>query len=288
MPGLKPDPAICGECFRAGFIGFLKRSGISECGLDGYIGEILTLLEEGVPPPLAGAGAWRKLRETSGIVDLFADEKRFFTESLLNRLDVLKERFRHTPDPVSSALAAATWCNLIDSAQGNDIPDPDTLLGILGAPLSIDHRQAFLTAMGTAESLLILGDNAGETVMDRLFLELAGFGGRVYYMVRPLPVMNDATGEDARMAGLHRFAEIIHSGSDVPSVIPELLSPDSARIFHECDLILSKGQGNLEGLWGLGDERIFHAFVVKCPVVAEATALPRGSGVFVSSMKLEG
>ncbi|MCK7470371.1 MAG: hypothetical protein MZU95_05850 [Desulfomicrobium escambiense] len=62
--------------------------------------------------------------------------------------------------------------------------------------------------------------------------------------------MNDATREDAQMAGLEHFSRILESGSDVPSIIPELLSREADRVFTTCDLVLAKGQGNLEGLWG--------------------------------------
>jgi uncharacterized protein with ATP-grasp and redox domains len=287
LPGLNPDPVRCGLCFRRGFQGFLHRAGIPQESLEGYLRPITAKLREGFSPPEAGAEAWRSLRKTAGNDDIFLREKRFFTMELLGRLPSLREALAASGEPAMGALAAATWCNLVDPAQGNGIPPPEMLAEMFGNPLARDGRRLFLKALETASSLLILGDNAGETVMDRLFLELSGYQGRVFYMVRPLPVMNDATREDAVQAGLHRYAEIVDSGSDVPSVIPSLLSESALRVFRNSDLVLAKGQGNLEGLWDAGDPRIHHSFVVKCPVVAEAVGLPEGSGVFVSSLDLE-
>lgn len=255
--------------------------------LEGYLGGINGRLREGLPPPLAGAEAWRELRRDSGDPDIYSEEKRFFTERLLSLLPEIRKGLLQRPEPVMEALSAATWCNLIDPAQGKSIPDPEELSLMFHMPLARDDRREFLALLAGARTLLLIGDNAGETVLDRLFLELSGFRGRVLYMVRPLPVMNDATREDACMAGLEGVAEIMHSGSDVPSVIPELLSPEAARAFHGSELVLAKGQGNLEGLWGLKDPRVFHSFVVKCPVVSMATGLPEGAGVFISSLRLE-
>jgi hypothetical protein len=287
LGGLRPEPAICGKCFERGFTGFLARAGLPPDSIDLYLPEILDALERGTPPPLAGAGAWRRLRQASGIPDIFGNEKRFFTESLLESLPDLREVLRGTPRPVMGALSAATWCNLLDSAQGHSLPDPSILAGMFQNALAVDEREAFLRALSVSSTLLILGDNAGETVMDRLFIEHSGFTGEVFYMVRPLPVMNDATLTDAVMAGLDHCSLILDSGSDVPSIVPELMSREAAGVFRTCDLVLAKGQGNLEGLWGARDPRLFHSFVVKCPVVARATGLPEGSGVFVSSMRLE-
>lgn len=287
MKGLSPDPAICGRCFERGFTGFLARAGLPPESLELYLPEIINALERSTPPPLAGANAWRRLRDASGIPDIFGDEKRFFTVSLLESLPELREMLRATARPAAGALSAATWCNLLDSAQGHSLPDPSVLAGMFQNALAVDEREEFLRALSASSSLLILGDNAGETVMDRLFLELSGFTGKAFYMVRPLPVMNDATREDAIMAGLESCSRILDSGSDVPSILPDLLSREAADVFRNCDLVLAKGQGNLEGLWGARDPRLFHSFVVKCPVVARAMGLPEGSGVFVSSMRLE-
>lgn len=287
MPGLRPEPGICGACFARGFASFLARAGLPAGTIGSYLPEIMDALEAGTPPPLAGAGAWRKLRSMSGIADIFRDEKRSLTTSLLESLPGLGDLPGETPGSAMGALSASTWSNLLDSAQGRALPAPPELAGMFRNSLSVDEREEFLNALSRSSSLLILGDNAGETVLDRMFIERSGFTGKVFYMVRPLPVMNDATREDAEMAGLDGCCVILDSGSDVPSIVPGLLSREAAVIYESCDLVLAKGQGNLEGLWGVHDPRLYHSFVVKCPVVAGATGLPEGSGVFISSMRLE-
>lgn len=238
-------------------------------------------LENGLPPPLAGSEAWALLRMSSlRTDDIFSEEKQSFTVQLLLQYHRMKKHFLEMDDPRSMALAAATWSNLLDVGQGHPLPNFDELLSKFSSPLAVDERELFLAELDGSETLLVLGDNAGETVMDRLFLDLSLFKGRRFYMTRELPVMNDAILKDAEMAGLSEVAELISSGTDVPAVIPNLLQGRAFEVFQSADVILAKGQGNLEGLFGLNDPRVYHSFVVKCPVVSRATGVTRGGGVF--------
>ena len=278
--GLKPDTE-CRECFRRGFNEYVNRAGLSKDEHEKYMRLIEDNLSRGLPPPLAGADSWALLRKASLYgEDIFREEKLDFTEKMLAVYGKLRSLFMLTDEPAAEALAAATWCNLLDVGQGKPLPEVPGLLRLFKKPLAWDERAEFMGKLKEAEVLLILGDNAGETVMDRLFLELSGFPGKRYYMTREKPVMNDALTVDARRAGLHLESELISSGIDVPAVIPELLSGSALRVFESADLILAKGQGNLEGLFGLCDRRIYHSFVVKCPVVSRATETEMGLGVF--------
>lgn len=278
--GLKPDTE-CSLCFRRGFSEYVTRAGLSSEEYEKYIGIIDVNLSKGFPPPLAGADSWALLRKASlSGEDIFLEEKLDFTEKMLTVYGKLRSLFLLRDQPAAEALAAATWCNLLDVGQGKPMPEITELLELFEKPLAWDERAEFIRRLKEAEVLLVLGDNAGETVMDRLFLELSGFTGKRYYMTREKPVMNDALTEDAGKAGLHLEAELISSGIDVPAVIPELLSGRARSVFESADLILAKGQGNLEGLFGLCDNRIYHSFVVKCPVVSRATETEMGQGVF--------
>ncbi len=246
-----------------------------------FTGLIFDNLRRGITPPLAGAEAWELLRTASlSGEDIFLEEKSLFTEKMLSVYHQLRSRFSGSVSPAMEALSASTWCNLLDVGQGNPLPGPEELTELFHKPLAVDERSSFLQELNDAEVLLMLGDNAGETVLDRLFLELSGFRGKRFYMTRERPVMNDALPEDAFQAGIHHEAEILPSGTDLPAVVPELLRGKPLEVFQMADVILAKGQGNLEGLFGSGDPRIYHSFVVKCPVVSRAVGTPVGEGVF--------
>ncbi len=271
----------CSDCFKRGFKDFVARAGLSNNEFEKLICIVEANLKKGLTPPLAGSEPWKLLRNASTRGDdIFLNEKEYFTRQMLLHYEQLKKVFLNAESPETAALSASTWCNLIDVGQGLPLPETEALLNILSSPLAVDERADFINSLNNAETLLLLGDNAGETVMDRLFLDLTAFRGKKYYMTRELPVMNDALLSDAEMAGLHEVAELISSGIDVPAVIPDMLEGRALRVFKSADVILAKGQGNLEGLFGLNDPRIFHSFVVKCPVVSRATGIAVGAGVF--------
>lgn len=264
-------------------------AGLSEKEYNSYISLIDDALETGHPPPLAGQKAWTLLKEESKVgEDIFAAEKKFFTNELLKYYSDIKNSYTNELSPSKNALAASTWCNLIDVGQGKPLPKIQELLNLFSSPLFWDERNLFLKELNSASTLLVIGDNAGETVFDRLFLDLTDFSGKIFYMTRGEPVMNDATVSDAELAGLHKVAEVISSNSDIPGFIPSYVSGFPKSIYNSADIILSKGQGNLEGLLGKNDPRVYFSFVVKCDVVADAVNAPLGSGVFSRFLNVKG
>ena len=52
------------------------------------------------------------------------------------------------------------------------------------------------------------------------------------------------------------------------------------RLFYSSDLIIAKGQGNFETLFGEESVNIFYAFKIKCNHVAKSTGIPKDSNIF--------
>ena len=264
-------------------------AGLTDKEYNNYILMVDDALEAEQPPPLAGREAWALLKKESKVgSDIFLSEKTFFTKELLKHYNDVKKRFIAAGSPHLRALSASTWCNLIDVGQGKPLPDVHELLNLFSSSLLLDERELFLEELKSASSLLVIGDNAGETVLDKLFLDLTDFKGKKFYMTRGKPVMNDATVADAELAGLHKVAEIISSDSDIPGFIPSYISGRAKFIYNSADIILAKGQGNLEGLLGKNDPRVYFSFVVKCEVVSDAVNAPLGSGVFSRFLNTKG
>ena len=154
------------------------------------------------------------------------------------------------------------------------------------AGLRLDQLVALRTGLSRraareARSILYLADNAGEIVFDRLLIEALG-PGRVTVAVRGHPVINDATRDDAREAGLEGEVELIDNGSDGPGTILEDCSPAFRERFRAAGLIIAKGQGNAETLSGVPG-RIFFLFKVKCAVMASRFGLPEGTLALAAS-----
>lgn len=135
-----------------------------------------------------------------------------------------------------------------------------------------------MEAIASANLILYLGDNAGEIVFDKLFIETINHPNLVY-VVRGAPVINDATMEDAEYIGMSSITKVISNEYKAPSTIPYKSGKIFQGYFEEADLIISKGQGNLEGLLPLNDGRIFYLLMVKCFVIAEFLKVKKDSYV---------
>ncbi|MCK4720401.1 DUF89 family protein, partial [bacterium] len=90
----------------------------------------------------------------------------------------------------------------------------------------------------------------------------------VIYVVRRIPVINDATREDAIEAGIDKVATIISSGTSAPGTILHTCSNEFVELLNQSEFILAKGQGNYEALSDI-DLRIFFLLKVKCQVIAD-------------------
>ena len=148
-------------------------------------------------------------------------------------------------------------------------------------PLDTKALEEFRNATAQAKDILYLGDNAGEIVFDRLLVEQLPCKN-VTFVVKASPIINDATMEDAKMAGLTDMVSVIDNGSDAPGTILESCSQDFRRRFNEADLVISKVQGNYETLSGV-DKNVFFILRAKCPVIARHLGCEIGSLVLVKN-----
>jgi uncharacterized protein with ATP-grasp and redox domains len=153
----------------------------------------------------------------------------------------------------------------------------DSIERIAHSPLAIDDSKFLKEDLNKASSLLYIGDNCGEIILDKLFLETINFPN-TYFAVRSGPVINDATIEDAVMVGIDKIAKVISTGDDAPGVALDSCSDEFKEIFQKSDVIISKGQGNLEGLIDV-DQNIYFLLVTKCDLVGNLVGTAKGDFV---------
>jgi hypothetical protein len=136
-----------------------------------------------------------------------------------------------------------------------------------------------------SQKVLIIGDNAGETVFDT-YLARYFSDKKVVYAVRSEPVINDATMKDASNSGLEEHAVIVSSGCGAPGLITGEASPGFINILNESDVIIAKGQGNFEALSDSGVD-VFYLLKVKCPMIARRLGTGVQSYAFAHSSGLK-
>ena len=235
-------------------------------------------------PPEMGREIYGLVRRRAGR-DPFTEIKERSNREALALYPTLKEKVKSSPDPLLTAVRLAIAGNVIDYGVNRRFNLEREVEAALGERWGLFQFAEFKRNLNRSGRLLYLCDNAGEVVFDRLLLETL----REKYprigitaVLRGEEVINDATLEDARMTGLDQVCPVISNGSDAPGTLLPLCSKELRQNYQAADLIISKGQGNFESLWG-EEKKIFFLFKVKCKVVARNVGEEVGESMLLYS-----
>ncbi|EGB13837.1 protein of unknown function DUF89 [Pseudodesulfovibrio mercurii] len=246
---------------------------------------LLPRLDMDEPPPSLTRHLSDLVREISGCGDLYAADKaaaNAFVLGLLPDLAARVEAERGPGDPLRLALELAIIGNYIDRGVELDFDLEKELFQVKDS-VSPELLDSFRQQAVPGASVLILGDNTGEIVLDTLLVrELTRIGCEVTYAVRSRPVLNDATMPDAVAVGMTELCTVVESGADTPGTVLDRCTPAFIERMRASDVILSKGQGNFEALDGVWPGA-FCAFKVKCPRIARKTGLTFGASALCLS-----
>ena len=200
--------------------------------------------------------------------ELMAEDRARSNAFVVERLEKIRSRVEAAEDPVYAGLQFAVLGNYLDFAALEDTVSFDALDDMLdkAKDMVLDKQVAsqFAADLEKGKKLLILTDNAGEIGFDRVLAEVLQ---KIYphleitFCVRGIPVANDATREDAEAVGI--TFPVIDSGNAVGGTAEELLSDEAKNALKTADVILAKGMGNIESMWGSGFP-MYYAFLVKC------------------------
>ncbi|MCD4697359.1 MAG: ARMT1-like domain-containing protein [Bacteroidales bacterium] len=216
-------------------------------------------------PPETGDLIYQKVREITGIEDPYKKIKESNIREALSLYPILKDLVKNSDNKLITAIRIAIAGNVIDLGVGKEFNIVKDVNKILVQDFAIFDFEEFKYQLKNAKSILYLGDNAGESVFDKILIE--ELYKPVTYVVRDVPVINDVTVEDAISSGLDEVAEIISSGSSAPGTILNLCNDAFLEMFTNADMIISKGQGNYEGLSNV-DRSVFFLLKAKCHVIA--------------------
>jgi uncharacterized protein with ATP-grasp and redox domains len=275
----------CFYCFVRAFEKLLEKENISNEAKASFTLEMISLYQNkrnDFSAPLFSRELHRILRSYTQNPDPYKAAKKENNDHALSMLPELEYIIRQSPDPFFTALRLAIAGNIIDFAASDNFDLQATIEKALISEFAIDHSEQLRDKIKRAKTVLYLGDNAGEIVFDKLFIETIKHPDLVY-VVRGAPVINDATLEDAEYIGMKSTSKVISNEYDAPSTIVHKSGKVFQQYFEKADLIISKGQGNLEGLFPLNDARIFFLLMVKCNVIAEFLKVKKNSLVVYNS-----
>lgn len=231
------------------------------------------------------------VKATYGVncADLMVKDRQMSNAFALERIDKIRSRVKAAQDPVYAGLQYAILGNYLDFAALAGKVSFAELEAMLdkAAEMTIDKAVVaeFADDLQKGKKLLIITDNAGEIVFDRVLAEVLAElypHLQITFCVRGEPVANDATREDAAAVGI--TFPVVDSGNAVGGTAMELLSPEAKQAMEEADVILAKGMGNTESMWHSG-YNVYYAFLVKCQRFVEVFHVPLMQAMFVKDEK---
>jgi len=229
------------------------------------VGDMIKSIPMENTPPETGNHIYQKIREITSNNDPYKEMKRTHIDEAKLLYPELKKLIQKSNDPLLTAIRIAIAGNVIDLGVDKDFNIVNDIQKILKQDFAIFDYEAFKNQFNKAKSVLYIADNAGESVFDRLLIE--EMNKPTVYVVRDIPVLNDCIIEDAIESGLDKVSEIISSGSTAPATILNLCNDDFLNRFNSADFIISKGQGNYEGLSKV-NQKVFFLLKAKCKVIA--------------------
>ncbi len=239
--------------------------------------------------PRIATRAFRWIKEASGVDDPYEDVKRASDEAMLSAYPGLRGRVLSLPprEALEAALRLSAAGNLLDVGVASyKPPGPGELLSTaMSMRLRGDVGEALRVLGRRGLRVLMVLDNAGEAVLDRLLADVLreAYGCRVVGVVKSGAFQNDETLRDAERSGLAgSFDELVGSGSDAASIFLEEASPRLLEELGSCDVIVSKGMANYEYLTDVEEQlgkTIVYVLAAKCRPIALDTGVGRGEAV---------
>ena len=220
---------------------------------------------------LTQAKIQRIIKELLPNSDPYSKIKKKFNFICLQLEEKLKRIIKEANDPFETSLRIALAGNIIDFGPKQTLSKKVILAAIRKAQhqnLNEKNVRLLRENIDKSEKILFIGDNAGEIVLDKIFIEELP-KKKISYVVRGGPALNDSTIADAEMVGMTKIVRVITTGLDMPAAVLPLCSKKFLNEYDKSDLIIAKGQGNYEALSD-EDKNIFFLLKVKCPVIAES------------------
>lgn len=220
------------------------------------------------------------IKEKTGTADPYQKFKEEHMNLALNVYSKIKGIIKDSDDPLQGALIMAATGNSIDAGLFAKVNIEEQIEDALKNGFVQSDFKLFKEKLKPHTKILIIGDNAGEAVFDKLLIEeLSRYGVKVTYATRDVPVLNDVTLKEAREIGLDQLSKLISSGCKTPGTILDNTIEEFKLAYQQADIIISKGQGNLEGL-SSAQEAIFFLLKAKCSLVAQILDVNEGDLVF--------
>ena len=283
-----PMNSVCAQCLMKRHVDAARPLGDDETATKFAKGlmEAFLSLPEGADSCQIGPAVTKLYTDLYGLEgDRYREEKVASNAFAMERLPKIYAQIEKAKDPIYAALQLSILGNYLDfAALAGKVRFEDLEKMLEQAEnydLSGPHYDRFLQELKTAKSFVLITDNAGEVVFDRVLAEtIHRFYPEVNitFLVRGGPANNDALREDADIVGIPFPVE--DSGLCVGGTPLHQISEKARILLQNADMILAKGMGNTESLYNCGLP-VYYAFLVKCARFEQVFKRPHLTPMFV-------
>ncbi len=222
-------------------------------------------------PPFVAKEVYEYLALKTGLDDPLEALKQESIKKATTYIPLIESKIKNSEDKLFIAIKAAVAGNVIDFATTEEFSLDEEINSIFDTNFAINDYKVFKEKLEKTKELIILSDNAGENVFDKILVKTIKElypKIKIYYATRGKAIINDITTKEAYQIGIDKYCEVISSGVDTPGLEKKQADKKFLELFHNVPLVLSKGMGNFECLESYKDDRVFFLFKVKCEVVA--------------------
>lgn len=222
----------------------------------------------------------------------FTEIKHIYNQLLLSKEADIEKLISESTSPIQECIKYVCAANYIDfSAVANVNESTFEKLLEKAASETVNEQEYnhFTNDLSQAKTLVYLTDNCGEIVLDKIFIKWLK---RTYpelqiaAIVRGQNTINDATLEGAQEVGLTEIVPCVGNGNGAPGTVLKRLNEESLALLKNADVIISKGQGNFESLYG---EKLnpYFLFLCKCELFVRRFGLAQYESVFAKEERIK-
>ena len=221
----------------------------------------------------------------------YAAIKKHYNDMMCAKEADIRKQIQCKEDALAYAIQLARVGNYIDFGAMSDVNEKklnELLENCFQITFEPKELENFRTEVLHAKKLVYITDNAGEIVLDGIFLTVLkklNASLDICVIVRGVPVLNDATYADAQKVGLTELVRVIPNGTDVPGTPLNEVSEEALEEIEHADLCIAKGQGNFETLHGCG-RNIYYLFLCKCQLFVKKFGVERFAPILSNEKRI--
>jgi uncharacterized protein with ATP-grasp and redox domains len=252
------------------------------------VADILSKYDLSVTPPEIAKEVYEFIEKKLNLADPFEKEKKESIKKALELKPFLEDKLKNSKNLLFDACKIAIAGNIIDLGVNQIYDLEEELKNIFNMNFRHNDFNFLEEKLKNSNILCYLADNSGENIFDEIFIKAIKNiypQVKVYYIVRGKPIINDVTLKDIKGLEINDLTEVIDSGVPTPGFHLKFANKKSKEIFYNADVVISKGMGNFEVLFGECGREVFYFFKVKCDVVASACGCKKGDNVILKGEK---